>query len=83
MIIKILGSGCTRCKMLEELARQAVDELGIEAEVVKVTDMAQIMSYGVMSTPGLVIDEMLRLSGRLPSLVELTGLIERSRVGNE
>lgn len=78
MVIKVLGSGCAKCKTLEELARQAVDKLGVDAEIVKVTDMAQIMGYGVMSTPSLVIDEKLQLSGRLPSLVELTDIIARN-----
>lgn len=70
--IKVLGSGCPNCKKLESLTRQAVEGLSIEAEVVKVTDYADIMSYHVMSTPGLVINEKLVSSGRIPSVAEIT-----------
>ncbi|MHB1342235.1 MAG: thioredoxin family protein [Coriobacteriia bacterium] len=71
MIIKILGSGCVNCVKLEALAKKAVDELGIDAEVVKVTDYVDIMAYGIMSTPGLVVDETVKLAGRVPSLDEV------------
>ena len=79
MIIKILGAGCANCHKLEDLAKAAVDQLGIDAEVVEVTDMKDIMSYGVMSTPALVIDEELKLAGRVPSLDQVVGLIARSQ----
>lgn len=77
MIVKILGSGCANCVKLEALAKQAVDELGLDAEVVKVTGLPEIMSYGIMSTPGLVVDEEVRLSGRVPSLDEVKRAIQR------
>jgi small redox-active disulfide protein 2 len=67
LTIKILGSGCANCKKLEQIARQAVDSLNIESEIIKVTDMKDIMAYGVLQTPGLVIDEKLVSSGRIPT----------------
>jgi len=70
--IKILGSGCPNCKKLEALTRQAVEQLSIDAEVTKVTDYADIMKYNVMSTPGLVINEKVVSTGRIPSTVEIT-----------
>jgi small redox-active disulfide protein 2 len=72
LTVKVLGSGCASCKKLEELARQAVTGLAIEAQVVKVTDMAEIMRYRVLATPGLVIDEKLVSAGRLPSAAEVS-----------
>lgn len=68
MVIKILGSGCKNCEKLEALAKKAVDELGLEAHVIKVTDFADIMAYGVMSTPGLVVDDEVKIAGFVPSL---------------
>ncbi len=79
MVIKILGTGCANCHKLEDLAKAAVDQLGIDAEVVEVTDMKDIMAYGVMSTPALVIDEELKLAGRVPSLDQVVDLIARSQ----
>ena len=77
MIIKVLGSGCANCQKLETLAVKAAAELGLEAEIVKVTDVADIMAYGVMSTPGLVVDEELKVAGRVPSLDEIKALLQR------
>lgn len=71
MNIKILGSGCTNCKKLEENTRKAVAELGIEATFEKVTDYKDIVSYGVMKTPGLVVDGKVKLTGRVPSKDEI------------
>jgi small redox-active disulfide protein 2 len=71
MEIKILGTGCPKCKRLEQLAREAASEAGVEATFVKVTDMDAIMSYPITSTPGLVIDEELKSSGRLPRKKEI------------
>jgi small redox-active disulfide protein 2 len=78
MVIKILGSGCSNCAKLEALACQASDQLGLNAEIVKVTDMAEIMRYGVMSTPALVVDEELKFSGRVPKLEEVVSIMSRS-----
>jgi small redox-active disulfide protein 2 len=75
MDIKILGSGCTKCEKLEAAARAAVAELGIDAEFDKVTDPAEIASWGVMATPALVVDDEVVLSGRVPSAEEVKGLL--------
>jgi small redox-active disulfide protein 2 len=72
LTIKVLGSGCANCKKLEALTRQAVSKLGLEAEVIKVTEYADIMKYNVMSTPGLVVNEKVVSSGRIPSEAEIT-----------
>lgn len=77
MIVKVLGSGCANCKKLEDLAAKAVADLGIDAEIVKVTDIGEIMGYGVMSTPALVVDEQLRLAGRVPSYDEVVTILQR------
>jgi len=71
MIIKVLGSGCANCKKLEENTKKAVEELGIEATIEKVTDFKQIMAYGVMKTPALVVDEKVKIMGRVPSSEEI------------
>lgn len=75
MIIKVLGPGCKNCRNLEKNAREAVSNLDQEAEIVKVTDMMEIQKYGVMRTPGLVIDEKVVVSGRVPKAKEIEGLI--------
>jgi len=76
MEIKILGSGCPNCKRLEKLAREAVAELGIEATVTKVQDFDQIMAYDITSTPGLVVDEKVVVSGRVPRKDEIIALLQ-------
>lgn len=72
LTIKILGSGCANCKRLEQIACKAVVDLSIEAEVIKVTDYNDIMKYPILSTPGLVIDEKLVSSERIPTPAEVT-----------
>jgi small redox-active disulfide protein 2 len=72
LTIKVLGSGCANCKKLEAVTRQAVSKLGIEAEVIKVTEYPDIMKYNLMSTPGLVVNEKVVSSGRIPSEAEIT-----------
>ena len=72
LTIKVLGSGCANCKRVEAVARQAVSDLGIEAEVIKVTEYSEIMQYDVMSTPGLVINEKVVSAGRIPNAAEVT-----------
>jgi len=69
--IEVLGPGCHNCHMLEETAKQAVAMAGIEAEVVKVTDYGEIARYGVLRTPGLVIDGRVVSSGRIPSAADI------------
>jgi small redox-active disulfide protein 2 len=71
MNIKILGSGCSNCKKLEDNTRTAVKELGIEAIIEKVTDIKEIMKYGVMSTPALVVDEKVKFMGKVASSEEI------------
>lgn len=73
--IKVLGSGCATCKQLESLVREVVVESGIEATVEKVEDIQQIMSYNVLSTPVLVVDEVVKCSGRIPSREEIEGYL--------
>jgi small redox-active disulfide protein 2 len=77
MHIKILGTGCPNCKKLEANTRQVLEELKIEAEVEKITDIAEIMRYGVMSLPALVIDGEVKLSGRIPDEEELRNLFSK------
>jgi small redox-active disulfide protein 2 len=76
MIIKILGPGCNNCVNLERVTRQAVADLGIDAQIEKVTDYAEIISYGVMSTPGLVVDEKVVVAGRVPTPAKVRELLE-------
>lgn len=70
--VKVLGSGCANCKKVEATARQAISGMGLEADVIKVTDYADIMRYPILSTPGLVINEKLVCAGRIPSSAEVT-----------
>ena len=76
MEIKILGTGCPKCKRLEEIAREAAKEAGVEATFTKVTTMDQILAYPITSTPGLVIDEELVSSGRIPRKEEVIAWIK-------
>lgn len=75
MIIKVLGPGCTNCKNLERVTREAVAELGLDATIEKVEDYATIASYGVMSTPALVVDEEVLVHGRVPTATALRELL--------
>ena len=77
MKIKILGMGCAKCIKLYDFAKEAVKELGIEAEVEKVEDIKDIMSYGVMSTPALVIDKKVIFAGKTASKKELIEIISK------
>jgi small redox-active disulfide protein 2 len=67
LTIKVLGPGCANCRKLEEVARQAAASLALEPEIIKVTDMKEIIAYDVLQTPGLVINEKLVSSGRIPT----------------
>lgn len=72
LTIKVLGSGCENCKRLAWMAERAADHLGLEVQIEKVTDYARIMEYPILSTPGLVVNEILVASGRIPSEAEIT-----------
>lgn len=72
LTIKVLGSGCANCKRVEQIVRKVVTDLGVEAEVIKVTDYNAIMAYNVLSTPGLVINEKVVSTGRIPAPAEVT-----------
>lgn len=78
MHIKILGSGCPKCNRLEQLTREAVAELGIEASFEHVKEMDRIMAYPIMTTPALVVDEAVKVSGRMPSKDELLAWLKAS-----
>ncbi|QZN85914.1 thioredoxin family protein [Cellulomonas sp. C5510] len=75
MLIKILGPGCANCAALERVTRDALAQLGVDAEVVKVTGYAEIAAYGIMSTPGLVVDEQVLVAGRVPTTARVTELL--------
>ncbi len=72
LTIKVLGSGCANCKRVEQIAKRVITDMGIEAEVIKVTDYADILKYNVLSTPGLVINEKVVSTGRIPAPVEVS-----------
>lgn len=78
LTIKVLGPGCANCKKLEELARQAIAAQHVDAEIIKVTDMQEIIAYDVIKTPGLVINEKLVSSGRIPSPATIEGWIKEA-----
>ncbi|MDD2797735.1 MAG: thioredoxin family protein [Bacteroidales bacterium] len=75
MKIKVLGTGCSKCKTLEKMTRETIAELGIVAEVEKVEDIVAIMGYGVMTTPALVIDEKVVLKGKIPTIPQLQEIL--------
>ena len=73
--IKILGTGCAKCKQTEAVVKQAVEELGIEAEIEKVEDIQKIMAYNILSTPALVVDDTVKIAGKVPSYEEVKVLL--------
>jgi small redox-active disulfide protein 2 len=83
MNIKILGTGCARCSQLEKTTREVVKELALEATVEEVKDMRQIMSYNILTTPGLVINEQVVSSGKVLSKAEVTQIIVNSLAKEE
>jgi small redox-active disulfide protein 2 len=80
--IKVLGSGCANCKRVEQITRKVIDQLGVEAEIEKITDPSKFADYGVLSTPGLVINEKTVSAGRIPSFADVTSLISSALDSN-
>ena len=76
--IKVLGPGCANCKRVEAAARKVVTELQLEAEIEKVTDMAEIMKWPILSTPGLVINGQVVASGRIPTEAEIAAWLNQA-----
>lgn len=72
LTIKVLGSGCANCKRVEQIVHKVVEEMALQAEIIKVTEYPEIMKYNVMSTPGLVINEKIVSTGRIPTPAEVT-----------
>jgi small redox-active disulfide protein 2 len=77
MEIKILGTGCAKCKSLEKLTREVVEKNGIHATIVKVEDIMEIMKYNIMSTPALVVNEKVEIKGRVPSFSEISEILSK------
>ena len=75
MEIKILGTGCSKCNKLEQITRDAVAEAGVDASISKVDDILEIMAYGVMTTPALVVDKKVMIKGRVPSVKEIIKIL--------
>jgi len=80
--IKVLGSGCANCKRLEQIARKAVQSMAVDAEVVKVTDYQEILDYDVLSTPGLVVNEEVVSTGRIPTEAEIITFLANALEGS-
>ncbi|MEW6083635.1 MAG: thioredoxin family protein [Chloroflexota bacterium] len=75
LTIKVLGSGCANCKRLEQIVRNVLDQMALKAEVIKLTDYKDIMMYNILATPGLVINEKVVSTGRIPAPAEVTAWI--------
>ena len=78
MQILVIGPGCSRCKTLAQFTEQAVKELGIQAEINKVTDLKQIMALGVMMTPALAVNGTIKVSGKVPTVPEIKTLLQQA-----
>ena len=74
--VQILGTGCPKCKKLAENAETAAKELGIEYEIEKVTDIKQIMKFGIMMTPAMAVDGHIKLAGKVPSMDEIKNMLQ-------
>ena len=77
MEIKILGTGCAKCKTLEKLTREVVTQNGIQATIIKIEDITEIMKYNIMATPALVVNEKVEIKGRVPSAAEIKQVLLR------
>jgi small redox-active disulfide protein 2 len=76
MKIEILGTGCAKCQKLEDLVREVVEASGVAADITKVKDIKRIMTYGVMTTPGLVVDGQVKIAGKLPTAEQVKSWIK-------
>ena len=79
MKIEILGTGCPKCKKLSELTQEVIQEIGISAEIKKITNISDIINYGVMVTPALVIDGDVKIAGKIPGKQEITEWIKEKK----
>ena len=79
MNILVIGPGCTKCKTLAQFTEQAVQELGVTAEINKVTDLKQIMALGVMMTPALAVNGNIKVVGKVPSIAEIKALLQQAK----
>lgn len=79
MHIKVLGSGCPNCKKVEQIAQEALQELGLNGEIEKVTDFADIMKYPILATPALVVNEKVVCSGHIPSKDEVKAWLQAAQ----
>jgi small redox-active disulfide protein 2 len=77
MDIKVLGTGCSKCNSLEKVTKEAVEKAGVDATITKVEDIVEIMQYGVMTTPALVVDGKIVVKGKVPSVDELSKLLTK------
>lgn len=80
MKIQVLGTGCPRCRSLEESVYQAVKELGVDATIIATHSIDDVMKFGLMKAPGLVINDVVQTAGRLPSIIEIKALILNPKV---
>jgi small redox-active disulfide protein 2 len=78
MQILVIGPGCSRCKTLAQLTEQAVKELGVTAEINKVTDLEQIMALGVMMTPALAVNGNIKVAGKVPSITKIKAILQHA-----
>ena len=78
MNILVIGTGCAKCKNLAQFTEQAVKELGLTAEINKVTDLKQIMALGVMMTPALAVNGSIKVVGKVPSVAEIKGILQQA-----
>jgi len=83
MQLLVIGPGCARCKTLAQFTEQAVKELGLTAEINKVTDLKQIMALGVMLTPALAVNGTIKVTGKVPSVAELKGILSQAAAGEK
>jgi small redox-active disulfide protein 2 len=77
MEIKILGTGCSKCKTLEKLTREVVSRNGFDATITKVEDITEILKYHIMATPALVVNEKVEIKGRVPSVSEIKEILSK------